>query len=110
MDRAISVAGLSTQRFKHGAVIVKSGRVLSVGVNTGRNIPTNCTDPKAEAALCAERAAIRAYGGDLSGATIYVARVGRDGKVRMSAPCVRCQHEIALHHIKRAVWTTGEEI
>lgn len=46
---------------------------------------------------------------DVSGATIYVARVNRKGAARDSRPCSRCYEVIKSNGIKKIVYTTSEE-
>lgn len=107
LERAIAVARTSTERQKHGAVIAKGNRVVAVGVNANRNIPINCTNPKMEAAIHAEEAAIRALPSDMdtSRLTLYVARIRKGGDIGLSAPCPRCQDAIAKAGIKEVIWT-----
>jgi deoxycytidylate deaminase len=42
----------------------------------------------------------------LKGATIYIARLGRNGYPGMSCPCRMCQSLISKYGLKRAVFTT----
>lgn len=107
LARALRIASTSTERIKHGAVVVKSGRVISVGVNTFRNHPNTVSDPEHESSYHAEINAIR--GLDVEGATIYVARVNRMGHSRMSKPCNACRGALAYAGIKRVVWTEDNE-
>jgi deoxycytidylate deaminase len=105
MDQAVNVARLSASRQRHGALIVKGGRVLAVGINSDRNHPSVCSDPRQQASICAERAAIRACDGlDLRGAIIYSARVTKRG-VGLARPCERCEAAILEAGIKRVFWT-----
>ena len=66
---------------RHAAVIVKAGRVLSVGRNRNKTHPDSI-------------------------ATIYVARIGRSGDPGMSCPCDMCQGLISKYGLKRAIFTT----
>lgn len=106
LNQAARLAGLSTCRVQHGAIIVRGGRVLSVGINSDRNSPAIVEDPKTEAAYHAEQAAIRAYKGSLEGASIYIARTNRKGVWRMSKPCLRCQAAIKSSKIRNVYYTT----
>lgn len=107
LNRALRMAQLSTCTHRHGAVVTKSGRTLGVGINVDRNHPDHVSNPKYEAAIHAEIAAIKACGrnADLRGATLYVARAGRNGKAMMSKPCVNCQEVIDMLGIKRVIYT-----
>lgn len=107
LDRAQSLAETSAcKQWKHGAVIIKGGRILGSGINSDRNDPNLVADPKTQAAVHAEVAALRAAGSsDLRGATIFVARVNRKGEPRMSKPCINCQAALAARGVKKVVYT-----
>ena len=79
---------------KHGAVVVRGGSVISVGVNKNRNHPTMVPSEhiKTHCSVHAEVDALRKVK-NTKGATIYVARVGKNGQDRMSRPCDRC-HDV----------------
>jgi deoxycytidylate deaminase len=108
LARAGVVAELSGYKHRHGAVIVQGGSVVSVGVNRVRNHPDNVCDPKREASVHAEVAAIRgARGACLRGATLYVARVRKGGEFGLSRPCVNCLEEIGRVGIRKVVYSVG---
>ena len=96
---------------RHAAVIVKSGRVLSVGRNRNKTHPDSVLYEGGEKILKTIHAELDAISRvknkeQLKGATIYVARLGRNGHPGMSCPCKMCQQLIDRHHLKRAVFTT----
>jgi deoxycytidylate deaminase len=95
---------------KHGSVIVKGGRVISTGVNKERSHPRIVSSEhiKDHCSVHAEVDAIK-KAKDVSGATIYVARVNRRGEQRDSRPCSRCYEAIKSSGIKKIVYTTSEE-
>lgn len=107
LRRASVMAELSTCNQRHAAVVIKGGRTLGVGINTTRNDPNIVDNPKVDAATHAEVAAVRACGDptNLRGATIYVARAGRNGKSMMSKPCPLCQDFLDNLGIKKVVYT-----
>ena len=84
------MASQSSCRMKHGSVIVKGGRVISTGVNKERSHPRIVSSEhiKDHCSVHAEVDAIK-KAKDVSGATIYVARVNRRGEDRDSKPCIR---------------------
>jgi deoxycytidylate deaminase len=94
---------------KHGSVIVKGGRVISTGVNKDRSHPKIVSSEhiKQHCSVHAEVDAIK-RAKDVSGATIYVARVNRRGEQRDSRPCSRCYEAIRKSGIKKIVYTTSE--
>jgi deoxycytidylate deaminase len=90
---------------RHGAVLTRGNRVLAVAVNANRNSPLIVSDPKTQSAWHAEVAVLRACAGDTAGTTLWVARIGKGGEVRYSAPCVNCQAAIEAAGVKRVVHT-----
>lgn len=106
LARAAQVAALSTERQKHGALVVKSGKTLAVGVNRFRNDPNIVTDPKRQASVHAEIAVLNALSGvDLRGAAVYVARVNRMGAPMLSKPCEDCEAALIERGVRKVYWT-----
>jgi pyrimidine deaminase RibD-like protein len=101
------LARKSSERMKHGAVVVKGGRVLGTGYNKGRNHPfiVSSEHIKEHCSRHAEVEAIRDANYNVKGAVIYVARVNRSGHDRDSKPCERCQEFIDAAGIKRVIHT-----
>lgn len=85
---ALGVATTSTCRFKHGAVVVKHGRVLGSSPNKMKNSP-KYVDWR-HSSIHAEIAALKKAGWPKR-ATVYVARVNNLGEARLSKPCANCQ-------------------
>lgn len=100
-------AGKSTSRQKHGAVIVKSGRVLGTGCNKDTNDPMIVSPEhiKSHCSRHAEIEAIRDASWNVRGAVLYVARVNRYGQDRNSKPCIRCEVVIKEMKIKKVIYT-----
>lgn len=108
LDQAVELAKLSTEAFKHGAIIRKAGNTVAVGINYTINDPAYLEDEIAisHAAIHAEIAALNAARKvDLNGATIYVARVIKNGELRMSKPCENCQAELINRGVKKVIYT-----
>ena len=106
------MATKSKSRNTHGAVVVKSGRVLGTGFNRDRNHP-RIIDPKRIKIDCsfhAEEVAIRDAGKNIKGAKIYVARVNRHGDDRDSRPCPKCLALIQLSGIKKIIYTSEKGV
>ena len=109
MNVARYLAKKSVARNTHGAVVVKSGRVMGTGYNKDRNHPAIVSPEhiKSDCSYHAEQLAIREAGeNSIKGAVIYVARVNKTGKDRNSKPCPRCSALIEKAGIKRVVFTT----
>lgn len=107
LERAKRLAATSTCRNKHGAIIVKGGSVIGVGVNTQRNHPNICSDPQHEASFHAEIMALRSLGVPPVGARIYVARVNNRFEEMFSAPCETCSEALKQAGITKIFYTIG---
>ena len=110
MSVARYFATKSSSRQRHGAVIVKSGRVLGVGYNKNKNHPMRVSPEhiKTHCSRHAEIEAIKDAGFSVAGAVLYVARVNRQGQDRNSRPCKYCQVVIQSTKIKKVIYTEGE--
>jgi deoxycytidylate deaminase len=95
----------------HGAVVVKSGRVIGTGFNKDRNNPYYVSPEhiKTHCSVHAEVDAIRDAKWNVKGAVLYVARVNNRGIDRNSKPCIRCQVVIEEAQIKKVIYTVGED-
>lgn len=104
---ATSLAENSDMRFRHAAVIVKSGSVLSIGYNKFKNHPDIIEEHKIKqyCSVHAEADAIKKVRGNAKGATIYVARIGLSGNKRLSRPCNYCYEKIVDAGITKIVYT-----
>ena len=113
LDKATALAELSDNKFRHGAVIRKNGKTISVGINHTINDPSMLDDATAatNAAVHAEVAALNACRKtNLKGATIYVARISKKGEPRMSKPCLRCQAALRERGVKKIFYTLEHSI
>ena len=104
-------ASKSRSKKKHGAIVVKSGRVLGTGFNKDKNHPLAISEEhiKTHASRHAEIEAIRDANWNVKGATLYVARVSSDGSPRNSRPCSRCYNKLIVSGIKKIVYTVEEK-
>jgi len=94
---ALGVASTSTCRQKHGAIVVKHGRILGSATNRTKNDP-RYVDWR-HSSIHAEVSALRRAGFPTR-ATIYVARINRLGEARYSKPCANCQEVLDSFRIK----------
>jgi deoxycytidylate deaminase len=99
----------SLARQKHGAVVVKSGRVLGTGYNKDKNHPNQVSPEhiKTHCSRHAEVEAIRDANWNVKGAVLYVARLNKQGKDRNSKPCKYCEAVIQSTQIKKVIYTEG---
>ena len=106
------LASKSESRQKHGAVIVKGGRVIGTGFNKDRNNPYVVSPEhiKTHCSVHAEVEAIRVAGWNVKGAVLYVARVNSQGKDRYSKPCDRCEVVIEETQIKKVIYTRSDYV
>lgn len=108
---AVALAKTSQCNDKHGAVIVAGGRVIATGVNHKRNDPDRVSDFDKLYGLSthAEHAALKLINYFVQhNATIYVARVNKQGKEMFSRPCNSCYKLLVEYGIKKVVYTTHE--
>ena len=107
LERAISLARLSQMRQKHGAVIVRGGRILGVGINTERNSPAVKGIPNGGFSQHAEMNALRGVSREinLKNASIYVARISSGGNIANSRPCRDCQIALSEAGITKIFYT-----
>lgn len=106
MELARKLSHTSEHKFKHGSVVVRGNRVISMGVNT---VKTHTKSPHPYKTLHAEASAILQAGlHNLQGADIYVYRETKNGCYAESKPCKFCQELIEKVGIRR-VWHTTED-
>jgi deoxycytidylate deaminase len=93
LSLAAKLASTSQCRNKHGAVIVAGNRILATGVNRDCNSPRlfeKMDEPNPHLSIHAEIRAIKKLKEIPRNTTIYVARVNRQGQLRLSKPCANC--------------------
>lgn len=103
LNVAVKLAETSLAKQRHGALLVRGGSVLGMGVNKFKNHPL-VIGGREGCGEHAEVAAIRRVR-YTEGATMYVARVLRDGTAGLSRPCSDCEKAIKDAGIKKVVWT-----
>lgn len=91
MMRCLIVAALSTEKQRHGAILLQGSRVLGLGINSYKNIPSNVSEEHINAiSVHAEVAACRSHL-EVPNTTLYVVRVGRNNNsFAPSKPCPEC--------------------
>lgn len=112
LDLAIRIAESNEDypKFRLGSVIYKGGRYLSVGWSKLHTHPSAIGDDEESRERVATHAEAHAISmcGDPRNATIYVARIGRNGKLGLSRPCRRCMDLIIQSGIKKVVYTASD--
>lgn len=106
LDLATRLAEASEVTHRHGAVVVKAGKPVSLGVNKWRNREMINHDDTYNPNLTvhAEIDALSRVA-DPRGATVYIARVGKHGDPRFSRPCANCAKALAEAGVKAIVYT-----
>ena len=106
MNVARFLAAKSSMRHKHGAVVVKSGRVLGLGYNKRRNDPRNLNPGRHryDSGCHAEIDALRQVK-DPKGSVVFVARINRQGEDMLSEPCSICAAELERLGVKKVIYT-----
>ena len=117
-QRALKIAAKVAEqsgygRFRHGAVLVKGGSVLNGSANSDnhtsfgqrfRTRPGRATHhAETSCVLGVNRAAT-------TGATVYVARVNRQGEWRMSKPCSMCHAVMQERGVRKVFYTVDDEV
>lgn len=105
LARAAGVALTSRhQKWHLGAILVRGGSILAASANVPRNSPH--IDHR-NATVHAEVATLRRVS-DAHGCTLYVARVGRLGDVRLARPCAACFSTIRAAGVSLIVYSMGD--
>jgi len=99
---ASRIAKTSDNRFRVGALVVKSGRVLGGSPNITRVSPRT---PPNRFSTHAEIAAM-SIASETNGSTLYIARLNSQNKYAISRPCAWCMQKIKYYGINRVVFTT----
>lgn len=104
---ALKVAAKSQHKFPMGAIIAAGNRILAFGINKYRTHPQQINHYTNDigGSIHAELDAIISCCNS-NGATIYIARLFKDGTAGMAKPCVLCQNIIETAGIKKVVFTT----
>jgi tRNA(Arg) A34 adenosine deaminase TadA len=98
---------------RHGAVLIKGGSVL----NVANNKENYCSfgdrfreRGSGRATLHAELACVLNLDRRIThGGTMYVVRVGKDGKHKMSKPCTMCEAVLKHVGVNKVYYSTNEE-
>lgn len=106
----------TTDLNRMAAIIVKRKKVLGRGLNSRRSHPLQKLFSKSDVkiALHAEISAIidalrNNEEEELKGATIFVARVLKNGSRAIAKPCIICERAIKAYGITATYWTEHEE-
>lgn len=110
LNLAMKTAEASECTQRHGAVVVKSGSVLSIGLNKWRNDAALAdemfaTGKSKDISVHAEIDALSRVRNP-AGAVLYIARVNKQGDPMMSKPCNSCSKAIEEAGITKVIYTS----
>ncbi|MBC9705732.1 MAG: hypothetical protein H9W81_12345 [Enterococcus sp.] len=110
LNLAMKTAEASECTQRHGAVVVKSGSVLSIGLNKWRNDAALADEMFAsgkstDISVHAEIDALSRVRNP-AGSVLYIARVNKQGEPMMSKPCNACAKAIEEAGITKVVYTS----
>ena len=97
--------------FRHGAALIKGGSILNVSANSDNHssFGQRFRSSPGPATHHAELACILGIDkSSTTGATVYVARINKNGKWRMSKPCSMCHEAMKFAGIKKVVYTISD--
>lgn len=103
---ATKLAATSDNRFRVGALVVKSGRVFGGSANITKKSPST---PPNRFSTHAEIAALR-IASQTQDATLYVSRLSSTDTQALAKPCAWCIQEILESGIYRVVYTVSDKI
>lgn len=105
LRRAWHIARTSTEKQKHGAVLVLGRKTMAVGCNTFRNSPNNVTNPAVESSVHAEDNVLKQLGRErnVNGARVFVVRINNKDELMHSAPCDKCIARLGIYGIKEVI-------
>lgn len=105
LERANQLALQSPARnYMFGAIVVKSGRIVSTGTNNPQKTHPRAGYPRR---IHAEIQVLLGTD-DLKGATMYLVRVTNGGKEALSKPCQNCLREIKKSGLKSVIFSLGK--
>jgi tRNA(Arg) A34 adenosine deaminase TadA len=106
-NKAVFLAHNGEHRVRVGCVAAHNGKILAGAFNTFRNSAKIV--PHKAATYHAEHNTLNLIPDRLlSRCTIYIARIGLDGALMPSRPCVYCMAEIASESLKEIVYLSSK--
>lgn len=104
LDIAVKLAEFSDCKQRHGAVVFKGNRLLSMGYNKSHTNNEWLEGHPFPHTTHAEVDACKKVD-DLKGCTVYVARIFRNGQEAFSRPCQNCSRYLMEKGVKMVVYT-----
>ena len=99
--------------YKHGAVLVKGGKVINTAFNKNSYCSFGCrfrNEQPGTPTVHAELGAVLGISRSVTtGSTLYVCRIGKRGDYRLSKPCPMCYAALKHVGVRRVVWTINNK-
>ena len=109
IDLAVKIAEKSTSKFRLGCLIVKKGKIISVGYNSMTK-----THPKSKSfgnhLHCEIRALLSLSKEESRNASLYVVRIKKDGSLGTSKPCPTCYEALKVSNVKTVYYIDGNNV
>ena len=95
--------------YRHSAVLVRGGSILSTAFNKSNHINWANKFRSKDCGHATHHAEVGTILGmareKTTGATLYVARIGKSGELKMSKPCEMCQQVLAHVGVKKVYYS-----
>jgi deoxycytidylate deaminase len=99
--------------YRHGAVLVRGGSILSTAFNKSNHINWANKFRNKDCGHATHHAEVGTILGmareKTMGATLYVARIGKSGELKMSKPCEMCQQVLAHVGVKKVYYSIDND-
>ena len=99
--------------YRHGAILVRGGSILNTAYNKSNHINWANKFRNKDCGHATHHAEVGAILGmareKTTGATMYVARIGKTGELKMSKPCEMCQQVLAHVGVKKVYYSIDDE-
>ena len=106
MGQAVKAAHLSgLHKYYVGAALFRKNRLIALGWNIRKTHPL-CPTSKSQHAEFNVMVGLAKE--DIKGSTLYVARVGRGGRIRMSRPCKDCENFLSMLGLGKIFYTNRQ--
>ena len=100
-------------KIRHGALLIKGGSIINTCYNKDKfcAFGTRFRDPdRGHATIHAELGCILGLDRSVTrGSTVYVARVGKLGNMKISKPCEMCEEVLRHVGVRKVVYTINDK-
>ena len=110
----ISQAEKSPMQYRHGAALIKKGKILGKGYNifclpASSKMKNLFLPNRKRPSIHAEMSCLKGLRHDqIRGSTVYVVRLSRSGELKLSFPCKRCISLLTRKGIKKVMYSKND--